>query len=55
MRAFNLAKEQQLSVHEQKTIEKLLSLISVEEAYSMTEWPVHSVSGPIQGATGHLI
>ncbi|XP_032287301.1 zinc finger MYND domain-containing protein 12 isoform X1 [Phoca vitulina] len=36
MRAFNLAKEQHLSVHEQNTIEELLSLISAEEAHPIT-------------------
>ncbi|XP_004406718.1 PREDICTED: zinc finger MYND domain-containing protein 12 isoform X2 [Odobenus rosmarus divergens] len=36
MRAFNLAKEQHLSVHEQNTIEELLSLISAEEARPIT-------------------
>lgn len=33
MRAFNLAKEQQLSDHEQNTIQELLNLISAEEGY----------------------
>ncbi|XP_019663664.1 zinc finger MYND domain-containing protein 12 [Ailuropoda melanoleuca] len=33
MRAFSLAKEQHLSLHERNTIEELLSLISAEEAH----------------------
>lgn len=33
MRAFNLAKEQQLSDHEQNTIQELLNLILAEEGY----------------------
>ena len=33
MRALDLAKEQQLSVHEQNTIQDLLNLISAEEAH----------------------
>ncbi|XP_004740691.1 zinc finger MYND domain-containing protein 12 isoform X1 [Mustela putorius furo] len=35
-RAFSLAKEQNLSVHEQDAIEELLSLISAEEAHPIT-------------------
>nr|XP_059860215.1 zinc finger MYND domain-containing protein 12 isoform X2 [Delphinus delphis] len=36
VRALDLAKEQQLSVHEQNTIQDLLNLISAEEAHSIT-------------------
>ncbi|XP_019606712.2 zinc finger MYND domain-containing protein 12 isoform X1 [Rhinolophus sinicus] len=36
MKAFSLAQEQQLSEHEQSTIQELLSLISAEEAHSIT-------------------
>lgn len=36
MKAFSLAQEQQLSVHEQNAIQELLSLISAEEAHSIT-------------------
>lgn len=36
MKASSLAQEQQLSVHEQSTIQELLSLISAEETHSLT-------------------
>lgn len=35
-RAFGLAKEHHLSVHEQSTIQELLSLISAEETHPVT-------------------
>ncbi|XP_003128150.2 zinc finger MYND domain-containing protein 12 isoform X1 [Sus scrofa] len=50
LRAFDLAKEQKLSVREQNSIQDVLNLISAEEAHPITQPPGSSRWGLVKGS-----